>query len=73
MLSKSARYAGAINLAEASANDFLIIKVFCMLVIMERSPGAPLRRAVLTLLSGADFQAMSVFFMKCKYSQDVGT
>ena len=29
---------------------------------MDRSLGAPLRRAVPTLLPGADFQAMSVFF-----------
>ena len=43
-----------------------------MLVIMFRSPGVPLRRAVLTLVPGADFQAMSVFFLKCKHRQDVG-
>ena len=44
-----------------------------MLVIMERSLGAPLRRAVLTLLPGANFQTMSLFFLKCKHRQDVGT
>ena len=56
------RYAGAVNLAEASVNDFIINYVLFMLVIMERSPGARLRRAVFTLLPGTDFQIMSVFF-----------
>ena len=55
------RNAGAVNLAEASVNDFIINLVLFMLVIMERSPGAPLRRVVVTLLPGADFQT-SVFF-----------
>ena len=56
------RYAEAVNLAEASVDDFIIINlVLFMLIIMERSPGAPLRRAVLTLLPGADFQTMSFF------------
>ena len=59
------RYAGPVNLAEASVNDFIINLVLfmqIMLVIMERSPGAPLRRVVLTLLPGEDFQTMPVFF-----------
>ena len=55
------RYAGAVNLAEASVNDFITNKVLFTLVIIKRSPGAPLRRAVLTLLPGADFQTMFFF------------
>ena len=55
------RYACAVNLAEASGNGFIINEVLFMLVIMEQNRGAPLQRAVLTLLPGANFQAMSVF------------
>ena len=52
------RYAGAVNLAKASVNDFIINLVLFILVIMERSPGAPIHRVVLTLLPGADFKTL---------------
>ena len=66
-------YAGAVNIAEASVNEFIINYGLFMLVIMEQSPGAPLRRVVLTLLPGADFSDKVCFFLKCQHRQNVGT
>ena len=40
---------------------------------MERSPGAPLRRAALTLLRAQVFRQCLFFSEVYKHSQDVGT